>query len=128
MNIIAIRLVLVETKTGSIVMCKILMVVVAFFECAHVILILLSLAATHYCSSWLLLETLSQNGYRQRWNFLVVQELLTIQYSLFMVNLYIALLTGVSQWTSFLRWCWSNKMKSYNCTVYTNDVPTKTHV
>ena len=36
MNIIAIRLVLVETKTGFIVMCEILTVVVMFFERTHV--------------------------------------------------------------------------------------------
>ena len=36
MNVIAVRLVLVEIKTGSIVTCKILTVVVAFFECARV--------------------------------------------------------------------------------------------
>ena len=36
LNITAIKLVLVEAKTGSIVMYKILTVVVAFFECAHI--------------------------------------------------------------------------------------------
>ena len=36
MNINAVRLVLVGTKTISIVMCKILMVVVMFFGCAHI--------------------------------------------------------------------------------------------
>ena len=36
MNIIVIRLVLVGTKIGFVVMCIILMVVVAFFECASV--------------------------------------------------------------------------------------------
>ena len=45
MNVIAIRLVSVGTKSGLIVMCKILMVVVAFFIYACT-LILLSLAAT----------------------------------------------------------------------------------
>ena len=50
MNIIAIKLVLVETKTGSIDMCKRLTVIVAFLN-VHM-LILLSLAMTHYHSSW----------------------------------------------------------------------------
>ena len=36
MNIIAIRLVLVGTKSGLVVMCKILMAVVAFYLCAGV--------------------------------------------------------------------------------------------
>ena len=36
MNVIALRLVLVGTKTGFVVMCKILMVVVMFFECTYV--------------------------------------------------------------------------------------------
>ena len=47
MSIIAVRLVLVQTKTGSVVMCKIPMVVVMFFECTQ-----LSLATTNYHSSW----------------------------------------------------------------------------
>ena len=49
MNIIAIWLVLVGTKRGLVVMCKILTVVVAFFYGRP--LILLSLAATRYRSS-----------------------------------------------------------------------------
>ena len=36
MDIIAIRLVLAGTKTGFIVMCKILIVVVAYFKCAYI--------------------------------------------------------------------------------------------
>ena len=36
MNITVIRLVIVATSTGFVVMCKILTVVVAFFECARV--------------------------------------------------------------------------------------------
>ena len=36
MNIIAIRLVLVGTKKGIVVMCKTLTVVVMFFEHAHI--------------------------------------------------------------------------------------------
>ena len=36
MNITVIRLVIVVTSTGFVVMCKILTVVVAFFECARV--------------------------------------------------------------------------------------------
>ena len=36
MNITVIRLVIVTTSTGFVVMCKILTVVVAFFECARV--------------------------------------------------------------------------------------------
>ena len=56
MNITAIRLVFVGTKSGLVVMCKILTVVVAFFiyACA---LIPLSLAATRYRSSSLLCIT-----------------------------------------------------------------------
>ena len=50
MNITVIRLVIVATSTGSVVMCKILSVVVAFVWMRA--LILLSLAATHYRSSW----------------------------------------------------------------------------
>ena len=50
MNITVIRLVIVATSIGLVVMCKILTVVVAFFW-MHA-LILLSLAVTHYRSSW----------------------------------------------------------------------------
>ena len=35
MNIIAIRLVLVGMKTGFVVMCKIITVVMSFFECVR---------------------------------------------------------------------------------------------
>ena len=44
MNITTIRLVYIRTNTGVIVMCKILSVVIEFFEC-------LSLATTNYHSS-----------------------------------------------------------------------------
>ena len=36
MNITVIRLVIVATSTGFVVMCKILTVVIAFFECARI--------------------------------------------------------------------------------------------
>ena len=36
MNVTAIRLIFVRTNTGFVVMCKILLVVVAFFECTRV--------------------------------------------------------------------------------------------
>ena len=51
MNIIAKRLVLVGTKSGLVVMCKILMVVVVFLFTYERSLILLSLAVTRYRSS-----------------------------------------------------------------------------
>ena len=48
MNIIAKWLVLVGTKSGLVVMCKILKVVVAFLFMYVRVLILLSVAATRY--------------------------------------------------------------------------------
>ena len=51
MNIIAKQLVLVGTKSGLVVMCKILTVVVAFYLRYAYALILLYLAVTCYSSS-----------------------------------------------------------------------------
>ena len=62
MNITAIRLVFVRTNTGFVVMCKILSVVVAFFECTRInstflghdslLLVLIYMYVLYYLKLW----------------------------------------------------------------------------